>query len=140
MHMPINCLLVGGLPIAGFYEMKQEIYEIARGLRCQPFVSDIFRERPEQWGLRGDPYFWDDLQTVFAFEDVSMTEEALSDKVHMFFKRKAQEELTENSTCYVEDYAHGGMSSGYLSGEWILNRCIPMLQERLRDMQAVERP
>lgn len=130
----------GGLPIAGFYEMKQEIYEIARGLRCQPFVSDIFRERPEQWGLRGDPYFWDDLQTVFAFEDVSMTEEALSDKVHMFFKRKAQEELTENSTCYVEDYAHGGMSSGYLSGEWILNRCIPMLQERLRDMQAVERP
>ncbi len=126
----------GGLPIAGFYEMKQEIYEIAHSLRCQTYVSDIFRERPRQWGLRGDRYFWADLETEFAFEDVSMTEEELSDKIRQLFKQKTKQELIPDAICYVEEYAHGGMSSGQVCGDWILNTCIPMLQERLRKLQT----
>lgn len=125
----------GGLPIAGFYEMKQEVYEIAHNLRCRPFLSDIFRERPEQWGLRGDPYFWGDLQTEFAFDDISITEKELTDRIFAAFEKKTHKPLTEDSTCYVEEYAHGGMSSGRLSGEWILNSCIPLLQTRLRKLQ-----
>lgn len=34
----------GGLPITGFFEMKQEIYEIARKLQNKIFVSEIFNE------------------------------------------------------------------------------------------------
>ena len=126
----------GGLPIAGFYEMKQEIYEIARNLSGRKYVSDIFREEPKQWGLRGDPYFWKDLVSEFAFDDISMTEDALSEKIHLIFKQKTQQELTSDTTCYVEEYAHGGMSSGHVCGEWIVNTCIPMLQRRLRKIQA----
>lgn len=28
-------------------------------------VGDLFRTRPQRWGLRGDPYLWDDLARVF---------------------------------------------------------------------------
>ena len=126
----------GGLPIAGFFEMKQEIYEIARSLSGKKYVSDIFREEPKQWGLRGDPYFWKDIVSEFAFDDISMTEEALSEKIHLLFKQKTQQELTADTTCYVKEYAHGGMSSGHVCGEWIVNKCIPMLQQRLRAIQA----
>ena len=128
----------GGLPIAGFYEMKQEVYEIARGLQNRTFVSDVFLEEPLQWGLRGDPYFWEMLKAAFAVDDLSMSEAALESKVHRIFKEKTQQDLTEDAVCYVEEYAHGGISSGYLSGEWIVNRCIPMLQERLRKLQQGE--
>ena len=27
-------------------------------------LSVIFKERPEQWGFRGDPYFWDHLKKL----------------------------------------------------------------------------
>ena len=41
-------------------------------------------------------------------------------------------ELTDHSETYVEDFAHGGMSSGYVSGQFWLKRGIPMLCERLK--------
>ena len=128
----MNTNMGGGLPISGFYEMKQEIYEIARRLRNQRFVSDIFYERPASWGLRGHPYFWKTLEERFAFDDISMTEEQLKEKISQVFKEKTGTDLAEDSIYYVEEYAYGGMSSGRLSGEWIVHKCIPMLQERLR--------
>ena len=124
-------------PLAGFYEMKQEIYEIAHELRHNLFVSDIFSDEPDRWGLRGDPYFWETLKEEFAFDDISMTEQELSEKVHEIFKQKTQVELTEDATCYLEEYDKlgYGMSAGCISGDWIVNECIPMLQERLRELR-----
>ena len=127
----------GGLSAAGFYEMKQEVYEIARRLRNKTFVSDIFRQKPEQWGLRGDPYFWKTLETCFAFDDISMSEDELKAKISRIFKEKTRSDLTEDAVCYVEEYAHGGMSSGLLSGEWLICECIPMLQKRLPNPSRV---
>lgn len=125
----------GGLPIAGFYEMKQDIYETARRLSNKYFVSDIFRVKPHQWGLRGAPYFWKTLESEFAFDEIDITVDELNDKIHAIFEQKTNEELTEESVCYVEEYAHGGMSSGHISGEWLIKTCIPMLQKRLLSMQ-----
>ena len=124
-------------PIDGFYEMKQEIYEIVRKLRHNPFISDIFSKRPNSWGLRGDPFFWEDLKDEFAFFDISMTEQELSDKVYEIFKQKTQVDLTEAAIGYAEEYYKlgYGMSNGCLSGDWIINECIPMLQERLRKLK-----
>lgn len=28
-------------------------------------VSTIFKKRPEKWGFRGDPYFWEYLEKLF---------------------------------------------------------------------------
>lgn len=34
-------------------------------------VSVIFNERPKSWGLRGDPYLWDDLDKQIYCEKYS---------------------------------------------------------------------
>lgn len=28
-------------------------------------LSLIFERKPEQWGLRGDPYLWDEMRDLF---------------------------------------------------------------------------
>lgn len=124
----------GGLPVIGFYEMKQEVYEIAHKLSCKSYVSDIFRGSMPQWGSRGNPYFWDDLQTVFSFKSIPISSEELISIIHEVFYRITGERLVEDAVCYVDSYAHGGMSSGQVTGEWIINTCIPMLQERLENI------
>ncbi|MBQ5950661.1 MAG: DUF1768 domain-containing protein [Lachnospiraceae bacterium] len=125
----------GTLPAAGFFEMKQEIYETAHRLQNRPFVSDIFREKPKQWGLRGDPYFWRTLESRFAFDDISVTESELEEKIRAIFREKMHAELTEDAKCYSAEYAHGGMSSGQVSGGWWVDDGIPMLKERLRALR-----
>lgn len=30
----------------------------------------IFEEKPEQWGLRGDPYLWEDMKKEFTHRNV----------------------------------------------------------------------
>ena len=122
----------GGLPILGFYEMKQEIYEIYRRLSGKHYVSELFASKPDIWGLRGDPYFWDDLALCFAFTEFPITENELTGIIHDQFRKRTGEQLTENAVCYVEMFAHGGMSSGQVSGEFWVKTAIPMLKERLR--------
>jgi len=29
-------------------------------------LKSIFKEKPEKWGLRGDPFLWDDLERYFS--------------------------------------------------------------------------
>jgi len=36
---------------------------------------------------------------------------------------------------YVQEFAHGGMSSGFLSGEFWLNKAIPLLQDRFDESE-----
>lgn len=44
-------------------------------------------------------------------------------------------ELTINSNVFVEEFDRGGMSSGYIFGEWWFDIGIPILKERLRNLQ-----
>lgn len=136
MESEIRADKAESFPTAGFFELKQDVFAAAHGLRHCSYVSNIFHNRPRQFGLRGDSYFWDDLQTEFAFTTIAITERELVDKVYTLFKAKTGEDLTLDAVCYVEEYAHGGMSSGQLSGDWIVNKCIPMLKQRLKNLKS----
>jgi hypothetical protein len=41
-------------------------------------VSIIFQEPPSQWGLRGDPYLWNELETYFSNVFFTMYRRAFS--------------------------------------------------------------
>lgn len=130
-EIAMNTNMGNGLPVAGFFEMKQEVYEIARRLKHTAFVSDIFAEDPPSWGARGMPYFWNSLKTAFAFDEFPMTKQELAKKIKYEYEMRTHEPLALNSKPYVEEFAHGGMSSGILVGELIINEWIPDLANRL---------
>ena len=41
------------------------------------------------------------------------------------------EELAEDSSVYVEEFADGGMSSGIITGNWWIVTGIPILKSRI---------
>lgn len=98
------------------------------------YLSELFKERPAQYGLRGDPYFWDYLEQYFSKIEFPYSETWFCDDIHRLFMKATGELLHENARPYVEEFAHGGMSSGCVSGDFWINKGIPLLVSRYRDV------
>ncbi len=93
-------------------------------------LSVIFEEKPKRWGFRGDPYFWKYLQE--RAEDMELcSPEELEAWIRREHAALSGEEMTENSIVRVEQFAHGGMSSGGISGQWWTEDGLPLLKSRL---------
>ena len=94
-------------------------------------LSSIFQEKPKTWGFRGDPYFWDYLadkaNQMEMFSNPNDLEKWIKDE----YRTLSREELTETSSGLIEEFMHGGMSSGRIAGEWWIQTGIPLLQSRL---------
>jgi RimJ/RimL family protein N-acetyltransferase len=115
-------------------------------------VAALFEEEPRRWGLRGDPHLWHALRLRLADEDLPGSVEEVMDLVRAAFGELAGTDLDsapensapensapensapENSApgqmVYREQYAHGGMSSGWISlGTW-REQLMPLIAER----------
>lgn len=100
-------------------------------------VQTIFQPTPIQWGLRGDPQLWKDLEEYFLKNPIPID---LSDK--RFFERihEVMIELVYNSTEFgvdfsVDRYEAGGLSSGMISARFWEETAIPLLLDRLHQLQ-----
>ena len=93
-------------------------------------ASAIFEPRPARWGFRGDPYFWDYLKMKLSNTDLPTDPDVIERFVRTEHYRLSGKPLTESSIAYVEAFAHGGMSSGGLSGEFWTEEGIPLLRSR----------
>lgn len=95
------------------------------------FIATLFEKRPMQWGLRGDPYLWEEMQTHFL--TAPLPESADQFKVTL---EAAFESLTgipissEQEFIFIERLAHGGMSSGGVSLRFWRETAIPLLIEQ----------
>ena len=102
-------------------------------------LSVIFEEKPERWGFRGDPYFWDylkdlaenmevlspqELETWIASEYLSLSGKVLTDEYMDF--------------AVIARFSHGGMSSGGVDNVWWKEEGIPLLKSRLEALRAPE--
>ncbi|MEM7093665.1 MAG: hypothetical protein AAF567_11740 [Actinomycetota bacterium] len=93
------------------------------------WARKLFRQRPKQWGLRGDPWLWRELgetlalaadpQGVGAFEN--MLTAALEDLVGSDLA------ATSERSIHVDRYPLHGMSGGSISVEKWLNDLVPLL-------------
>ena len=98
-------------------------------------VSEIFNEKPERWGLRGDPYFWEYLKKLT--EDIeTISPDGLEKLISDEFLSLSGKPLAMTSMGYVEQFAHGGMSSGGIDGAWWIETGIPLLKIRLQGDKA----
>lgn len=93
------------------------------------FLSSIFEEEPERWGLRGDPFLWRHLKARYSETPVPFSEEELRRDIFEEFKRFCGEYPAVGRIHYAPEFAkvHVGMSTGKLDGDFWINFAIPLL-------------
>lgn len=98
-------------------------------------LSFIFERKPKQWGLRGDPYLWDEMKELCVGKSLDINEYEIGKFVCDYFKKVTEKPLTYDEKVYVERLAHGGMSSGTVSGTFWITEGIPLLIDNLRKIK-----
>lgn len=93
-------------------------------------ISDLFEEKPCQWGLRGDPYLWNEMIQFIGEFKIPDTEEQLISLIESTFEQLTGSELSSTNDIHIERYSHGGMSSGYVCLEFWREKALPMFRER----------
>jgi hypothetical protein len=91
------------------------------------YLSEMFNIQPPNWGLRGDPWLWQDMKQAFAETPFPHSSRELVADIRRIFKEKTGVELDEKARPYVEAYDHGGTSAGKVSGKWWLTTAMPLL-------------
>lgn len=95
-------------------------------------LSTIFEEKPKRWGFRGDPYFWDYLKERAENMDIISPEELekwIKEEYFLLSGKVMTNEYMDFAV--IEQFAHGGMSSGGVDNQWWINEGIPLLKSRL---------
>ncbi len=95
-------------------------------------LSVIFEEKPKRWGFRGDPYFWDHLKGLAEDMDIISADE-MEEWIRREYLSLAGKPMTDtyNDFAVIEQFAHGGMSSGGVDNRWWTREGIPLLKSRL---------
>jgi hypothetical protein len=113
-------------------------------------IGDLFKKKPKQWGLRGDPFLWKDMARVFRkvplpIGDLLPAEREKGDHLRFMieacFLTLTGCRIDSNiEQVHIERYEGGGMSSGSVSILSWRNRCIPLLIDRyLNELEKIQR-
>ena len=99
-------------------------------------LSAIFEEKPERWGFRGDPYFWDHLKERAENMDILSPDE-LEQWIKEEYLSLSGKPLTDEYMDFavIKQFAHGGMSSGGVDNRWWMRKGIPLLKSRLGSLR-----
>jgi hypothetical protein len=92
-------------------------------------------EKPSSFGLRGDPYLWEELKAGFSGVEIAGRKD-FEAKLHGIFFNCTEWNPQRGSFYFVERYANGGMSSGRISGDFWLEKGFPMLLRKIDDWLA----
>jgi hypothetical protein len=93
----------------------------------------VFDDEPARWGLRGDPYLWQEMQATLGRHIYPSTEEQHTTLLEHTYQQLTGAPLTRRDRVFVERYSHGGMSGGYVSPQFWAETAIPLLRARYRD-------
>jgi hypothetical protein len=99
-------------------------------------MEAIFREKPQQWGLRGDPSLWVEMKRRLKTTPLPVSPEAARAIVEGVFAMLTGHPISEAEAFFIERYSHGGMSSGYISPEFWRECAMPLLLSRYQALVA----
>jgi hypothetical protein len=102
------------------------------------YVSQIFEEEPKQWGLRGDPFLWRHLKDKYLNTVIPYSPEKLEQDIIEEIKVLTNEYPKSDKHYHVKQFAtkHVGMSTGFISGKFWLEKGILLLKERLTELNT----
>ncbi len=93
-------------------------------------LDKIFCPKPMPWGLRGDPYLWEELEAEARTWEIPAAH--FYQQLLELFHQLTQQALEEGETeIYIERYPKGGISGGYVSLSWWQSTGLPLLKKRI---------
>ncbi|MEZ4828789.1 MAG: hypothetical protein R3C61_21260 [Bacteroidia bacterium] len=98
-------------------------------------LDKIFYPRPGQWGLRGDPYLWDEMALLFASLPVPETVEAFEQLFYEVFEQLTGVSAYSGKNILIDRFPSGGMSGGMVSTPFWRDTALPLLRERFMRME-----
>jgi hypothetical protein len=96
-------------------------------------VATLFHNPPAQWGFRGDPHLWNEMQVPLEDCPYPSTEEAFMVLLEQTYHQLTGSPAGKSEPIFVERYNHGGMSGGYVSAQFWTEKAFPLLLSRYRD-------
>lgn len=95
-------------------------------------INSIFEDKPITWGLRGDPYLWDEISQHFKNSDETLSSKEFKTRLELFFYKFIFEEgkKVTNEIVHIPSFPKEGMSGGRISVKWWLDKGFPLLCER----------
>jgi hypothetical protein len=95
-------------------------------------LADLFDPEPARWGLRGDPYVWRAMRDHLAGAYLPPSVGEVMRMLYTAFERVVAVDLETSAepSVYRAEFAHGGMSSGYVSLDAWRTRLMPLLIDR----------
>lgn len=98
-------------------------------------VSAIFNPEPEQWGLRGDSFLWEDLKKEFDSIELPCSKSYFTKVFEEKFEKLTNQRFRTRKyvEIYVKEYDNGGMINGQVSMKFWKKVGLPLLLERLEE-------
>ena len=98
-------------------------------------ISKFLIETPGQWGLRGDPYLWEELKEITTNMQVPASKAELEILLHELFEELIGEKPVKGKNIFVARFSKGGMSSGMICCDFWLGKGFPIIIQRFTDYQ-----
>ena len=97
-------------------------------------IGELFEIAPKQWNLRGDPHLWKEMQAYFSSVPLPSSAASLEEQFAQVFLTLTGQPLSGSEPFYTEKYAHGGMSSGYISPAFWREQILSLLLARYAEI------
>ena len=94
-------------------------------------MADLFYMGQDGWGLRGDPFLYTEMRQSLIHVPLPRDAEEVSRLIYMAFETLTGASLIDVGEVFVERFSRGGMSSGYVCGEYWRKECVPRLKKRM---------
>ena len=97
-------------------------------------VGQLFQDKPWQWGLRGDPHLWEEMQSHFAQTPLPDQMEQLEQLLTQAFETLTGQPITAKEFIAVERFPRSGMSGGMVSPAFWRETAVPLLLSRFEKL------
>lgn len=99
------------------------------------FNTSEFETLGIKWGLRGDPYLWDELKkSVISHSEFSSEDEFIEFIEQKFNELTKKGKISDDRTkVFIDSFQSEGMSGGLVSLTAWKERLLPLLSERFKN-------
>lgn len=98
-------------------------------------LADLFDPKPNQWGLRGDAYLWDELQAYFSDMPLPRSSIEWEELLIEAFEVLTNHTLNEEKAFFIDKLAKGTMTSGGVLASFWREKAIPLLKLRYEQVR-----